>query len=462
MNILPPKRPVIKPESFAKVMRYFFGENWRNLYPVFELAIRHINNRVNFYDDELAVLAGGVYKTFNWNADPSAYIIRGQPKAILRNGVHFYTLSYHHKWNAAKRYVALRPATPGEQLPVWRTDGKGGFVNSNGIAINQHKGGANATWSEGCQTAHFSQYPEFINTIGAALGYKVPSGIIKNTDSRLMKGLGKFPYILITQQQFNYIMRLSEELFDSPEDLKYQMANFVGVPKVERVKPVEVEIPNANALLHAVEIEAADGVQLHEVSQDLQDSAAGSANSNLPFDLDEELSNPINQQFDQFSQSPGNFGEQIGGFINNQIDSIGDKAESAVGKVQETFSETFQQGNKEVQKTVSEVKNTFNPKDVFVYLPKLPKISWLFGGGSILSVLSALVSYWRGLPHEIQIVLIIFAAIALWKFAEFVIRHHEKALEIVKLGYDKLLDPTQDNPVVTQDKKEYKAQFLKQ
>ena len=187
MSILPSKRPVIKKESAEKVARYFLGDELKD-YPIVEIAVRQ--KKINFYDDELAVMTKNDYKTFNWNADPSAYIIKGKPKAILKKGVHFYKLSYHHIWEAAKRYVALRPNTPDESLPVWRMGKDGKLFSDKGVAINQHRGGANSTWSEGCQTAHFSQYDEFIDMIGDALDFKVPKGIITKSDPKLIKGIG--------------------------------------------------------------------------------------------------------------------------------------------------------------------------------------------------------------------------------------------------------------------------------
>lgn len=253
MSILPNKRPVIKQTSAEKVAKYFLGDEWKN-YDVVEIAVRQ--KKINFYDDELAVITKNAYQTFNWNAEPSAYIVKGKPKAILRKGVHFYTLGYHHKWKNNKRYVALRPATVDESLPVWRTDKNGKLFSDKGIAINQHRGGANSTWSEGCQTAHLSQYDEFIGMIGDAFGYKVPKGIIAKPEAKLLKGIGRIPYILIDQADFNYIIKLDEKDFDSEEDLKYKVANFVNIQTVERVKPTDKTVPNAAKILKAVEEEA--------------------------------------------------------------------------------------------------------------------------------------------------------------------------------------------------------------
>ncbi len=255
MSILPSKRPVIKKESAEKVARYFLGGE-RKDYPIVEIAVRQ--KKINFYDDELAVISDKDYKTFNWNAEPSAYIMKGRPKAILKKGVHFYKLSYHHIWNAAKRYVALRPNTPDESLPVWRTGRDGKLFSDKGIAINQHRGGANSTWSEGCQTTHFSQYDEFIDMFGDALDFKIPKGIITKSDAKLQKGLGNIPYILIDQADFNYIIKLDENEFDSAEDLKYQMAQFHSVPKTPEAKPSTATVPNAEKILKEVEVEAAE------------------------------------------------------------------------------------------------------------------------------------------------------------------------------------------------------------
>lgn len=255
MSILPNKRPVIKIESAEKIARYFLGNERKN-YPVVEIAVRQ--KKINFYDDELAVITKDDFKTFNWNAEPSAYIMKGQPKAILKKGVHFYKLSYHHIWNAAKRYVALRPNTPDESLPVWRTGRDGKLFSDKGVAINQHRGGSNSTWSEGCQTTHFSQYDEFIDMIGDALGVKIPKGIITKADQKFIKGIGNIPYILVDQSDYNYIIKLDENEFDSVEDLKYQMAQFHSVPKTPEEKPSTETVKNAEEILKEVEVDAAE------------------------------------------------------------------------------------------------------------------------------------------------------------------------------------------------------------
>lgn len=301
MSILPPRRPAIKQESAEKVARYFLGDNWKTNYPIVEIAVRH--KKINFYDDELAVITKDDFKTFNWNAEPSAYIMKGQPKAILKKGVHFYKLSYHHIWNAAKRYVALRPNTSDESLPVWRTGRDGKLFSDKGIAINQHRGGANSTWSEGCQTTHFSQYDEFIDMIGDALGVKVPKGIIKKADARFTKGIGNIPYILIDQADYNYIVKLDENEFDSFEDIQYQRANFANVPRIETVKPQLTAVDGGLNILNALEAEEARASFDDESNFEIPTNSAA-----VPADIPSE-NLPISPAVENTESAPATIGQ---------------------------------------------------------------------------------------------------------------------------------------------------------
>lgn len=258
-RILPSTRPRFSEETVLKVFRYFFDEKYRE-YPLILLGIR--NPKINFYDDELAVYSRGAnaVASFNFNADPSAYLLRGEPKAILKKGVHFYRISYHKINTPARRRFALRPATEGERLPVWRRSANGKLTSSVGIAIDIHDGGDDSTWSEGCQTIYRSQYQEFLNLVGNAFGVRLAYVYGIKAEQRFVKGLGKIPYILLDQSDYDYIKNLPETQFDSKADLIYQAKNFVGVPKIEKIVPVETEIENASAILASVEIDAAEAI----------------------------------------------------------------------------------------------------------------------------------------------------------------------------------------------------------
>jgi lysozyme len=112
-------------------------------------------NDRGIYDDAMIVVTPDHYATFNANTDPS----RQKPGiASLVPGVHKYRKG-KHGISRGPGYNALRPATPGEQLPVTRD----GIREARpGVAINIHRGGITSTSSAGCQTIWPAQYAEFI------------------------------------------------------------------------------------------------------------------------------------------------------------------------------------------------------------------------------------------------------------------------------------------------------------
>lgn len=110
------------------------------------------------YDDCVCIITPDHFSAYNANTDPSRF---RKGIATLKPGVHYYRKGNHGISKPGGGYPALRPATPGEKLPVSR-DGEG---DSQGIAINIHKGGRNTTSSEGCQTIHPDQWSEFINKV---------------------------------------------------------------------------------------------------------------------------------------------------------------------------------------------------------------------------------------------------------------------------------------------------------
>jgi lysozyme len=130
------------------------------------------------YDDAIFVVGpGGVHVAFNGNTDPSVF---RKGIATLKPGIHPYKRGNHGISRPGGGYPALRPATPGEKLPVTR-DGQPG--EHFGIAINIHRGSKTSTSSEGCQTIHPDQYTEFITLV-----------------TNLLTGYGQttVPYCLVT------------------------------------------------------------------------------------------------------------------------------------------------------------------------------------------------------------------------------------------------------------------------
>jgi lysozyme len=122
-----------------------------------------LNDR-KLYDDAIILVSPRLHLAFNANCDPGAHR-RGI--ATLLPGIHPYKRGLHGI-SRGPGYPALRPATPGERLPVWR-DGMTGVYT--GIAINIHKGSRTSVSSEGCQTVWPGQWPEFIGAVRAELDY---------------------------------------------------------------------------------------------------------------------------------------------------------------------------------------------------------------------------------------------------------------------------------------------------
>lgn len=143
-------------------------------------------NDRGIYDDCVAVVGGSVFKTFNANTDPS---VSRPGIAILRPGIHLYRKGKHGISRPGGGYPALRPATPGERLPV---DRDGIPQPRAGVAINIHKGSRHSTSSEGCQTIYPDQWPEFISTVYALMDR------ISAT---------RIPYVLITEEERRQIAK---------------------------------------------------------------------------------------------------------------------------------------------------------------------------------------------------------------------------------------------------------------
>jgi lysozyme len=125
------------------------------------MGARGKNDR-GIYDDAIFVSSPNGSFSFNANTDPSPW---RAGVASLLPGLHRYRKGRHGISRGAG-YPALRPATPGEKLPV-RRDGQPG--TSEGVAINIHRGGRKTTSSLGCQTIHPDQWDAFLNLVYAEM-----------------------------------------------------------------------------------------------------------------------------------------------------------------------------------------------------------------------------------------------------------------------------------------------------
>lgn len=163
MTNKPPEKPKLSREEAEEILKNYGVDN----YPVKILGVRgyykkslgdpNANDR-NLYDDALFVITPHYFSAYNANTDPSKF---RKGIAVLKTGVHLYRKGKHGLSKPGGGYNALRPATKGEKLPVIRDE----VGDSEGIAINIHKGSYSTTSSEGCQTIYPDQWLPFINKV---------------------------------------------------------------------------------------------------------------------------------------------------------------------------------------------------------------------------------------------------------------------------------------------------------
>lgn len=115
-------------------------------------------NDRNYYDDALAlVTTNGIFRTYNYNVDPSKY---EKGIAVLVEGLYDIKKHMHRgQYNAMQvvQDTIIRDGSNKKQTGVH--------------GINIHIGGENNTWSEGCQTLPKNQFKELRQVFYQALNY---------------------------------------------------------------------------------------------------------------------------------------------------------------------------------------------------------------------------------------------------------------------------------------------------
>jgi hypothetical protein len=167
---IPPSRPQLKRDELLEALAPLGID--RKVSPIVVVGIRGYyrdtlgkpgtNDRA-IYDDAIIIDAPEAYVTFNANTDPSAYRLGagkgvGKGMASLKSGV----WRAHQFGDHKGKYLAL--IQTGGAVTVTR-DGSPPYDDTGYFGINIHKGGANTTSSEGCQTLPPAQWDSFIATV---------------------------------------------------------------------------------------------------------------------------------------------------------------------------------------------------------------------------------------------------------------------------------------------------------
>jgi hypothetical protein len=154
-----------------------------------------------------------------------------------------------------------------------------------------------------------------------------------------------------------------------------------------------------------------------------------------PVDMEPEMS-PMEGDSDSASNS-----------ILNKIPIL-ESAENTIGKVQETITEKIGDGEKQIEKTVSEVKNTFEPKNIPAFIPRFGK-QWFLGLIPGAGFLSTVIAYINNAPQWLIFLFGALTGIALWNFFGLVIKHREKVLDFVIKCYEATSHPEMHNLIPT-------------
>ena len=121
-------------------------------------------NDRGIYDDAGFILSPNVFKSFNFNCDPS-FVRKGKGTGADKGMLSIKSdqVCYAHKFGFHRgKYLALVQRE--FELVCLRDNLNGGFYEVKGIfGANIHKGGSTNTFSEGCQTVPPFQWQEFIN-----------------------------------------------------------------------------------------------------------------------------------------------------------------------------------------------------------------------------------------------------------------------------------------------------------
>ena len=168
----PQGRPRLNQEDAVRYFKAPYAELDFDKYSLYCLGIRGYytksmgdpaKNDLGIYDDALFLIGKDLFLSFNANTDP-AKVLRGSGSskgtAVLVPGQYFcHTIDLHQR-----RYPALCQRAGKVSVHRYKNDGTR-WTDTGNFGINIHCGGTGNTNSEGCQTIHPYQWPEFMHTV---------------------------------------------------------------------------------------------------------------------------------------------------------------------------------------------------------------------------------------------------------------------------------------------------------
>lgn len=118
------------------------------------------------------------------------------------------------------------------------------------------------------------------------------------------------------------------------------------------------------------------------------------------------------------------------------------------GTVVESTTEKIEAGGKQIEKTITEKTDIFNPKNLPAFIPRLGK-DYLWGLIPGAGFVSTIVAYVQSAPQWLVFLLGALTGIALWNFGQLLIKHREKVVEFITECYKTTADPNKDNLIPT-------------
>ena len=146
--------------------------------------------------------------------------------------------------------------------------------------------------------------------------------------------------------------------------------------------------------------------------------------------------------------------------LSNTLRETGEKIETSVSKTMETTKETIDQGNKQIEKTTTDITNGFSPDTYTQYIPQITKAKKWLGGGFLLSLLSTFSAKAAGMPDWLIFIFGVITGIALAGLVWLFVTYYKQVFALVQTVVKTNADPTQHNFILTSDLGEFERSVI--